>query len=975
MSLSFNLYLISVRRTAFSVQHSSVRSTQHAIRGTKYAGVVKMSKNSKSPNMSYYISSLFVLAMSIQCFASPAASLLRSKTAGEIVYLSGQGKDDAVPWEFYCTGGSKSGSWMTIPVPSNWEFQGFGNYNYGSEKQKSNEQGRYRKTFNVPRSWQNKRIFIVFEGVMTDTEVMVNGKSAGPIHQGGFYRFKYEITDLVKTGENLLEVTVSKVSSNRTVEQAERQADYWVFGGIYRPVYLEVVPQEFIEWTAVDARANGNFSIDVHLNGLNNANLVRAVISQLNGQQLGEPFEAKLQPGQEKVTLKTKTSEQKLWTSETPNLYQVQVALLQDDMNIHTVQSTFGFRTFEVRAGDGLYLNGQKIRLKGVDRHSFRPDSGRCLSRQDCYDDVLLIKQMNMNAVRMSHYPPDTYFLEACDKLGLYVLDELAGWQKPPYDTDVGKKLVREMVMRDASHPCILFWDNGNEGGWNTDLDEDFALYDPQKRIVLHPWENFGGIDTDHYESYESTLKKLSSYTLFMPTEFLHGLYDGGLGAGLKDYWDAMGTSPMGAGGFLWVFADEGAVRTDREGRIDVAGNQAPDGIVGPYHEKEASFYSIKEIWSPLQITPEKLPEDFNGTLTIENHYDFTNLNACTFDLRLCRFPEPQKESSGTDTVFQRSFAGPDVAPHDSGSIDLSLPYDWRQSQVLYLTAKDPAGNEIWTWSWDIDGTDYYQQKLVSTTTSDSSKVGAFLQNGKIHIDTGGLALQFDAKNGLLTDITVKGIPLSFSGGPTLIGGTVQKPKVTCRQIDNHVVLNATYEDGMNYARWTIYPTGWIELEYELKLDGLFYIFGVNFDYPENKMRQMRWLGRGPYRVWKNRLQGGRLDIFSNPYKDDVPGATWDFPEFKGYYQDWRWVVFSTEEGDITIVNGSDDLYLGVYRPNNGQDPMRTRINVPETGISFLHGIPAIGTKGQRPEDLGPQGQRNRASGTYKGKVYFHFGK
>jgi hypothetical protein len=924
-------------------------------------------------NMIYYIISVFILSAIIPCFATPSA--LPKASQYEIVYLSGQGPDDAVPWEFYCTAGRNSGKWTTIPVPSNWELQGFGNYNYGNEKQKSNEQGRYRKSFNVPSNWQNKRIFIVFEGVMTDTEVSVNGKSAGPIHQGGFYRFKYEITDLVKTGENLLEVTVSKVSSNRTVEQAERQADYWVFGGIYRPVYLEAVPQEFIEWTAVDARADGNFSIDVHLNGLKNSNLVRAVISQPDGQQPGEPFEAKLQPGQEKVTLKTKVSGQKLWTSETPNLYQVQVALLQDDMNIHIVQSTFGFRTFELRPGDGLYLNGQKIRLKGVDRHSFRPDSGRCLSRQDCYDDVLLIKQMNMNAARMSHYPPDTYFLEACDKLGLYVLDELAGWHKPPYDTNVGKVLVREMVTRDVSHPCILFWDNGNEGGWNTDLDGDFALYDPQKRTVLHPWESFGGIDTSHYRSYEETTKKLSGSTLFMPTEFLHGLYDGGLGAGLKDYWDVMGSSPMGAGGFLWVFADEGVVRTDWEGRIDVAGNQAPDGIVGPYHEKEGSFYAIKEIWSPLQITPERLPTDFNGTLPIENRYDFTNLNECSFDLRLCRFSGPQKEPSETETIFQRSFAGPDVGPHCSGTIELSLPYEWRQAQVLYLTAKDPAGSEIWTWSWDIAGTDYYRQKLVSTTTRDNSKVAANLQNGKIHIDTGSLALQFDAKNSLLTDISVEGIPLSFSGGPTLIGGSVQNPKVTCRQVDNHIVINTTYEGGMNYARWTIYPTGWIELEYELELDGLFYIFGVNFDYPENKIRQMRWLGRGPYRVWKNRLQGGRLDIFSNPYKNDVPGATWDFPEFKGYYQDWRWVVFSTEEGDITIVNGSDNLYLGVYRPNNGQEPMRTRINVPNTGISFLHGIPAIGTKSQRPEELGPQGQRNRASGKYKGKVYFHFGK
>jgi len=126
------------------------------------------------------------------------------------------------------------------------------------------------------------------------------------------------------------------------------------------------------------------------------------------------------------------------------------------------------------------------------------------------------------------------------------VLDELAGWQKPPYDTEIGKKLVKEMVTRDVCHPCILCWDNGNEGGWNRDLDNQFALYDPQNRTVLHPQESFNSVDTAHYRNYEVSLKKLSSSTLYMPTEFLHGLYDGGLGAGLDDYWKAMYASPMG---------------------------------------------------------------------------------------------------------------------------------------------------------------------------------------------------------------------------------------------------------------------------------------------------------------------------------------------------------------------------------------------------------------------------------------------
>src|SRR5262249_47212078 len=151
------------------------------------------------------------------------------------------------------------------------------------------------------------------------------------------------------------------------------------------------------------------------------------------------------------------------------------------------------FRTIEVRPGDGFYVNGKRVILKGANRHSFWPTSGRALSAKISRDDVLLMKEMNFNAVRMSHYPPDEHFLDACDQFGLYVLDELAGWQKS-YDTPTARRLVGEMIRRDVNHPSILFWDNGNEGGWNKEVDDDFAIWDPQKRFVLHPWDPFRGV-------------------------------------------------------------------------------------------------------------------------------------------------------------------------------------------------------------------------------------------------------------------------------------------------------------------------------------------------------------------------------------------------------------------------------------------------------------------------------------------------
>ena len=158
------------------------------------------------------------------------------------------------------TGGRRAGAWSSIPVPSNWELHGFGTYKYGGPPPRPDEQGRYRYRFDVSRSWRGRRVDLVFEGSMTDTEAWIDGKSVGPRHQGGFYEFRYDVTPLLRFGaRQQLEVLVSKESANASVNGAERHADFWIFGGIYRPVYLEARPPESIERVAIDARHDGAF--------------------------------------------------------------------------------------------------------------------------------------------------------------------------------------------------------------------------------------------------------------------------------------------------------------------------------------------------------------------------------------------------------------------------------------------------------------------------------------------------------------------------------------------------------------------------------------------------------------------------------------------------------------------------------------------------------------------------------------------
>ena len=520
----------------------------------------------------------------------------------EIAYLSGTDKDHTVQWDFFCTNGRNSGKWEKIAVPSNWELQGFGTYHYGMTDLNANEKGLYKYEFTVPAKWKEKRVFIVFEGSMTDTEIKINGKLAGPLHQGAFYRFKYDISDLLNyNGMNLLEVTVSKESSNESINRAERMSDYWVFGGIFRPVYLEAVPSQFIDHVAIDAKADGSFYMDVFIKGKGKANHIDAQIQTVDGKIFGNALSVKISTDTAgRLIFKDKFINPALWNPEFPNLYKVVVTLNSDKKVIHTITQKFGFRTIEEKPGDGFYVNDRKIMFKGVCRHTFWPSSGRTSSKQLAIDDVNLMKDMNMNAVRMSHYPPDQYFLDVCDSMGMFVLDELAGWQKF-YDTPTAKRLVKEMVVRDVNHPSIILWDNGNEGGFNKEVRGDYALYDPQKRTVIEPWSIINGTNTKHYPGYKYVENALSKgKDIYFPTEFLHGLYDGGLGSGLDDYWKLMISKKLSAGGFLWVFADEGVERRDLNDSIDTNGNSAPDGILGPYHQKEGSFYTIKEIWSPL---------------------------------------------------------------------------------------------------------------------------------------------------------------------------------------------------------------------------------------------------------------------------------------------------------------------------------------------------------------------------------------
>ena len=904
-------------------------------------------------------------------------------------YLSGTGCDDMVEWDFYCTGGRNSGKWTKIGVPSCWELQGFGTYQYGMRfygKEKpegiADEKGLYKYEFTLPKEWEGREVMLVFEAAMTDAKVTINGRKGGS-HQGGFYRFALDVSDRIFFGtkKNRLEVEVAKESEDTQVNMAERRADYWNFGGLIRPVFVVSKPARNIRRVAIDAGMDGQFRSDIFLNRAFVGVSIDVEITDAKGKVIGK---GKADGAADHFKTDFKVDNPKLWTAETPNLYTAVFTLRSaDGKALHVERERFGFRTIEYRESDGVYINGQRVIFKGVNRHSFRPESGRTLSKEKNIEDVKLIKSMNMNAVRLSHYPADPEFLEACDSLGLYVENELSGWHWA-HNTIVGRKLVEEMVTRDVNHPSVLFWSNGNEGGFNYELEATFTDLDPQKRVVLYPWANRNGFETKHYRSWGETAEYMRQKEIFLPTEFLHGLYDGGHGAGLADYWKLMMSNKRCAGGFLWDLADEGVIRTDMDGIIDCVGNYGADGIVGPHFEKEGSYYTIKEVWSPIQL------EWGEDNIKLENHYNFTNLKDCRFTYKYLQMPEIGQ--SKATIASQGTIPSPDIKPNEANFV--SVPKG--TGDVLQVTATDPHGEEVFTWSTPIamHKNPTICNQPTSATMSETDDALTVTSAGKTYV--------FSKRDGHLQHVGIGSRTISFGNGPQFIAvkrsdrsqdgfynhddkEAFQKKTQYTTYDDKGIFDGFQFEDGkltacykhgsLTRVIWKFHEDSSIHFTAYCNFNGVVDMMGISFDYPETQMKSKQWVGNGPYRVWQNRMEGPQYGYWQNDYNDPIPGETFEYPEFKGYFSHVKWMQLNTSEGKIgiepTLPRSGNACYIGVYQPRDGRDHIL--YDLPPTGISLLETIPAVRNKVNTTDLNGPSAQPHWATGmhVYSAKLIF----
>lgn len=888
----------------------------------------------------------------------------------EILYLSGPGPSRR--WRFRCSAGRACGYWTTIPVPSNWELEGFGRFDYGYRRDKRPESADYSLGFKVPARWRGRRVELVFEGVMTDAAVAVNGHLAG-VHRGGFTPFRFEVTDsLVYGGTNQLAVRVDEASADPSINRAERDADYWVFGGIYRPVYLASHPPVWIRHVAVDARADGRLALRAEVAGATGEVAISAEIAGLDGAPGGGRLRAR-GAARAAIELAGIIPGVAAWSAEHPVRYSLEVQLARDGVALHHLRRILGFRTVEVRPGAGLFINGRRTLLRGINRHSFWPATGRALKEARNRADAELIRSLNANAVRASHYPPDRAFLDACDRLGLYVIDELPGW-KDAYDTAAGRPLVAEMVRRDAHHPSVILWANGNEGGWNPALDADFVEHDLSRRRVIHPDARFGGFDTEHYPSWQALRDRLAAVdeggwfarhddgALVMPTEMLHALYDGGGASGLEDFWALIRSSRRAAGGFLWALLDEGVVRVDQGGRLDTAGSDAPDGIVDAWRHPEPSAAAIRRLWSPVWIDSTQPLRSRPGAETVEvdvaNRFVETDLSECTFAFRWQRSPAP-----GTVPVaaLHPSAApwdgvrpGPTAAPGEHGRLRVPASSGPRPDR-LELAAFDRAQRPLGAWSLPLERQALRVRAEVTAMRRGTSSAATQVREeaGKLVLRAGEVFATIDRTTGQLVAFGRGTRDLGIAHGPRPLGGRDGAVvAIRARSGPEGAVVEVARAGALRRLRWHLDGRGWLGLGYLLDDSGRASYSGIAFDLDPRRIRTVGLLGH-PDPVWANRPSGLPVSLVRMPLAARGLAALADH-RAAGYRAGVDWLRLDTDAGALVVALETDGLLLGLGTPRFPVDARTARAEVPDAALSFLHRIAGMGSKFHPPDALAP---------------------
>jgi len=538
-------------------------------------------------------------------------------------------------------------NWERIPVPANWEVEGYGfpiylderypfNTSWPDAPEKYNPVGSYRHTFRIPETWKDQQIILHFAAAKSAMYLYINGQFAA-YSQGSKTPAEFDITSLVSPGENLLSIQMYRWSDASYLESQ----DMLRMSGIEREVYLYVKPQvsiaDFQVYAGLDDQYHhGHFKLQTAIENSSVESRTCELNIQLSYEEniLYEEVQTVEIPagGLAGISSETILQEVKQWSAELPHLHKLSIQLkdVSNPENKQFIQKMTGFRRVEIRDSQ-LLVNGRVISVKGVDRHETDPFTGHVVSRASMEKDIKLMKQFNINAVRSSHYPNHPYWYDLCDTYGLYVVDE-ANIESHPLALDESTQLgnemtwlpahqdrVERMYYRDRNHPSIIIWSLGNEAGEGEifrSLYQWLKGVDPSRPVQYEP---AGRADyTDIFCPMYPRPETLETYGESQPDkpaimiEYAHAM--GNSVGNLQDYWDIIDRFPSLQGGFIWDWVDQSLEYKDEHGDPYLAyghdyhpdlptdGNFLNNGLVDPYRNPHPHLYEVRKVYQPASF-------------------------------------------------------------------------------------------------------------------------------------------------------------------------------------------------------------------------------------------------------------------------------------------------------------------------------------------------------------------------------------
>ena len=568
--------------------------------------------------------------------------------------------------------------WGTIKVPGNWELQGYSapiyiNTDYPFEPDppyvphEYNNVGSYIHYFEIGKDWVERDIFLHFGGVRSAFYVWVNGEMVG-YSQGSKTPAEFEITNKIKKGKNKISVKVFRFSDGSYLECQ----DTWRLSGMERSVYLYALPKVriadyFIKSSLDDSYKQGVCSLEVDLiNRERYTGKYHVALKIKKGKRLLLEIEKTTSiDSTKKVSFFANIGRVNPWSAETPELYELELSLFDNQRNlIQTIIQDIGFRRVEIVNGR-LLVNGEKIVIKGVNRHEWDPIHGRAINQESMLLDIKLMKENNINAVRASHYPNQERWYDLCNKYGLYVIDEAnieahgMEWTKFGYehltnDTSWAAQFLdraHRMVERDKNQTCVIIWSMGNEAGNGNNFKKIYNWI--KKRDNTRPvvYEQAGlENNTDIVFPMYKKLKYLKDYVAKDPKrplilcEYAHAM--GNSVGNLKDYWEIIDENDVLQGGFIWDWADQVLLKTDSSGNEYWAyggdfkskiskndSNFCANGLVAADRSLNPHIHEVKKVYQPIKfkiIDQNQISSRITKVL-IENKYDFLNLDHLDF--------------------------------------------------------------------------------------------------------------------------------------------------------------------------------------------------------------------------------------------------------------------------------------------------------------------------------------------------------